>query len=296
MEFTWAKWGALMKEYLKLFRVKHYIKNLLVFFPLLFSRKLFSLPDLIVTFTGFWAFSFTASIIYIINDINDVENDRRHPTKCNRPIASGKISLHKAKVAIFLLGAIVIFLNAGASETLAAGGILIAYLCCNIAYSRGLKNFALLDVFLLTLGYILRIYYGAILTHTEVSSWLYMTVLSMSFFLGFGKRRNELKKQGNESRKVLKLYNWAFLDKIMYMCLGITIVFYSLWCERMATGSNYVLLFTIPLVFLICMRYSMDIEGESDGDPIEVLTRDYVLIALAFLYAVLIVFALYFSF
>ena len=277
-----------MTKFLKLLRVKHYIKNILILFPLIFSGQLFRRTHLIMSLLGFVVFSLSASFIYIINDMNDIANDRRHPAKCKRPLASGAVTMNQAKIVLLLLAAMVVFLNSIAAKgDIRIWLILATYIVSNLAYSFGAKNYALLDVFLLALGYILRIYYGALIIHTPISSWLYLTVLSMAFFLGMGKRRNELKMQGETSRRVLQYYNWEFLDKSMYMCLGLTIVFYSLWCESMSNlAQNSLFLFSIPLVLLICMRYSMDIESESDGDPIEVVMSDRILMALSGVYAI----------
>lgn len=285
----------MIRDYSKLFRVKHYIKNLLIFFPLVFSRSLLDGQAFLKTLIGVVAFSLSASIVYIINDINDVEKDRRHPTKCRRPIASGAVSTRSAKTVLILLCiAVIAFQYMAAKDDWRVWAVLIGYVSSNMAYSFGAKNVALLDVFILVLGYILRIYYGAMLIDTPVSSWLYLTVLSMAAFLGFGKRRNELRTQGGISRKVLELYTSEFLDKAMYICLCLTIVFYALWCEDMArVMENQILLFSVPLVLMICMRYSMDVEGDSDGDPIEVVLADKTLLLLAGGYALIMVAILY---
>lgn len=278
----------MIKSYIKLLRVKHYIKNLLIFFPLVFGGQLLVGRSLIKTAVGLLAFSLSASIVYIINDLNDVDSDRKHPTKCKRPLASGAITTGQAYVGIVVLVLLVVLLNwLVAQSDWKIWAILAAYLGCNIVYSFGGKHIALLDVFILVVGYLLRIYYGALIISMPISSWLYLTVLSMAFFLGFGKRRNELRTQGESSRKVLRQYSPEFLDKAMYLCLGLTIVFYALWCEAMSQATqNQLLLFSVPLVLLICMRYSMGIEGESDGDPVEVVLADKVLILLVGIYAV----------
>lgn len=285
----------MIKNYSKLLRVKHYIKNLLIFFPLVFSRNLLNRQAFFKTLIGLAAFSLSASIVYIINDINDVEKDRRHPTKCLRPIASGAVSMRNAKAVLVLLCILVVALQYAASKNdWRIWAVLTGYIASNLAYSLGAKNIALLDVFILVLGYILRIYYGAMLIGAPVSSWLYLTVLSMAAFLGFGKRRNELRMQGDVSRKVLGLYTSEFLDKAMYLCLCLTIVFYALWCEDMArVMENQILLFSVPLVLMICMRYSMDVEGDSDGDPVEVVLADKPLLLLTAGYALMMAAILY---
>ena len=129
--------------------------------------------------------------------------------------------------------------------------------------------------------------YGGVVVDVEVSKFLYLMIIFGSFYLGFGKRRNEIIKNGNKSRKVLSLYNKEFLDKNMYVCLGLAIVSYTLWCVDPATvariGNDY-LFWTIPLVMIILQLYSLNIEGNSHGDPIEVVLSDKKLIAIVILY------------
>ena len=133
---------------------------------------------------------------------------------------------------------------------------LIAYIIVNIFYSLGLKNIAILDVALLASGFILRVYYGASLVNLEVSNWLFLTILSGSLFLGLGKRKKELLKN-IESRKVLKEYNEAFLDKFQYLFLNLTLVFYSLWTMEQ---NNKYLNYMIPLLIIIFMRFCLNLE------------------------------------
>ena len=166
----------------------------------------------------------------------------------------------------------------------------------NIAYSFGLKNIPIIDILILSIGFLLRVFYGAIILSLNVSNWLYLTILSISFYLGLGKRRNEIDKSKN-SRKVLEQYNRNFLDKNMYMCLALTIMFYSLWCvdpinSSKFSGVNY-LLFTVPIVMIICMKYSLNIEGDSFGDPVDVVFSDKVILTLIALYGVCLLFLLY---
>ncbi|WP_285396536.1 UbiA prenyltransferase family protein [Lysinibacillus sp. fls2-241-R2A-57] len=286
-----------MKSYIKLMRIHHYIKNGLIFTPLIFSGNLFDIELLFKSFLGFLAFSLVASAIYIINDIQDVELDRLHPTKCKRPLAANLISLTNAKILGVSLVIIAAIINVyTANNSLAAWVSLILYLIFNLAYSNGLKNLPIIDVAILVSGFVFRVIYGAGITGIEISSWLYLTVISMSFYLGLGKRRNELIKQKNKSRKVLKYYNQSFLDKNMYMSLALTITFYSLWTVdplTIARLSNNFLVWTVPLVILICMKYSLNIEGDSDGDPVEVILKDKVLIGMVALFILITLGILY---
>ncbi len=277
-----------MKKYLKLMRVKHYIKNILVFLPFIFSGQFFKPFYLVRAVVGFFAFCLLSSAIYIFNDIRDVERDRLHPTKKNRPIANGSIS----KRAAYLLGACLLLATAvlqyfSQAAQWYAWLILLVYLLLNIAYSMKLKNIPIVDIAILVSGYVLRVLYGSALGGIEISRWLYLTVISMSFYLGLGKRRNELIRQDDlAKRNVLQFYNQSFLDKNMYMCLALTIAFYSLWAVdplTIARINTENIVWTVPLVILICMSYSLHVERDSDGDPVEVLLGDKLLLSLVVL-------------
>lgn len=276
-----------MKHYIKLMRPHHYIKNFLVFAALACSGQLFNPEKLTAGAAAFVAFCMTSSIVYIVNDIRDKEKDRKHPTKCKRPIAAGTVSVKGACCLAAVLAVIAAACNALSfhrTSTL----LLILYLVLNLAYSFGLKNIPIVDVTILVAGFLIRILYGAVVTGITISNWLYLTVIAISFYFALGKRRNELKHiSAGETRKVLEAYPVSFLDKSMGMCLTLANAFYALWSmdERtIASYNNSYLVFTVPIVLLITMKYSLDIEGDSDGDPVEVLLHDKVLLALCILY------------
>ena len=277
-----------MKGILKLLRVKHYIKNVLIFLPLFFAGQIFSPKRIVECTYGFIAFSLTASAVYILNDIKDVDKDRKHPTKRMRPIASGKIS--KGKAGILFAGCILVAILISVCRRQVMGLLILGiYLIVNIMYSCGLKNIPIIDVVILASGFVLRIVYGGIIADIEISQWLYLVVMAGSLFMGLGKRRNELVCQ-KETRTVLKYYSKAFLDKNMYVCVAMVDIFYAMWSmETKIIGGVW----TVPLLIVIMMKYSMDIEGESDGDPIEVILRDKVLISLVIVYALVICILLY---
>ena len=279
--------------YIKLMRVKHYIKNFLIFLPLIFSLNFSNFQMDITVLIGFIIFSFTCSIVYIINDVQDVEKDRNHPEKSKRPIASGKVSIKEAYVLAFILLVVVAIIGISTKINCVSMGILVFYLLLNVAYTKKLKNVPIVDVVILVACFVLRVIYGASLIDVAVSNWLYLTIISFSFYLSLGKRRNELEKSkstGVNVRAVLKFYNKDFLDKNMYLCLALTIAFYSLWCVAPINiekfGTNY-LVFTVPLVMIICMKYSLNIEGNSYGDPVEVLLSDKILLILVLLYVLI---------
>lgn len=276
-----------MKKYIKLMRVHHYIKNFLVFAALVCSGQLFDGEKLLAGALGFGAFCMISSVIYVINDIRDVEKDRLHPTKCKRPIASGAVSVKQGWILAVGLFVLSMAMNALEFHPVSTA-LLLLYFVLNLAYSFGLKNVPMVDVTILVSGFLIRILYGAFITGITISNWLYLTVIALAFYFSLGKRRNELKHmKDGQTRKVLQYYPIAFLDKSMYMCLTLAIAFYSLWSmdERtIALYNNEYLVFTVPIVMLIVMKYSLAVEGESDGDPVEVLVHDKVLLGLVGVY------------
>ena len=282
-----------MKNYLKLIRIKHWLKNGLVILPLFFGKEILNVDKITSVILAFLIFSMISSIIYVINDINDIENDRNHPTKKDRPLASGKISIKNAILVLILLlilsTSLIIYLY-NKTTNIYIILIPIIYIVLNILYSLKLKQVPIIDVAILVSGFVLRVYYGGVSSNIEISTWLYLMVMFGSFYLGFGKRRNELKQnKENNTRKVLEFYNKEFLDKNMYVSLGLAIISYSLWCVDPLTKtnitSNYLIL-TIPLIMMIFQKYSLIIEGDSDGDPIEVILNDKTLIFLLLIYII----------
>lgn len=283
-------------NYIKLIRPKHYIKNLLIMLPLLFNGDFFNIKKLELLFMGFLSFSFLASCIYILNDIRDIDKDRLHPTKKNRPLASGKVSIGNAYILFSILLIIVFLIVLYCKLNIISIFLLLFYFVINILYSFGLKNIPLLDVVILVSGFFVRVLYGASILDITVSNWLYLTVISISFFFALGKRRNEIIKNGSRGRSVLKKYSKDFLDKNMYMFLSMSIIFYSLWVsDKYLTFKNgNFLIWTVPIVMIIIMRYSMIIESDCDGDPVEVITRDKIIVLLSMLLSVSLFLILYF--
>lgn len=280
-------------------RVHHYVKNVLIFLPLIFSGRIFEAELFARTLCGVFAFGLISSTIYIINDIRDVEQDRKHPTKRKRPIAAGTIPESTAwKLAVFLIAMALVLNGIACGANLAAWGLLAVYFALNLGYCFGLKNIPIIDIVILVSGFAFRVFYGSALTQIEISKWLYLTVICMSFYLGLGKRRNELlRSEHGHSRKVLRFYNHEFLDKNMYMCMALTIAFYSLWSVDPITIqriTNPHLIWTVPLVITICMKYSLNVEKSSDGDPVEVFFKDKVLIFLSLIYAGIMLIMVYF--
>lgn len=286
----------MVKQYMKLMRVHHYIKNFLVFVALICSGEFFVKEKFFSGLVGFVSFCMISSVIYIINDICDRDKDCRHHTKRYRPIASGTISSKKALILAVILLVIAIVCNASVFDVFSSI-LLLTYFMVNLAYSLGLKNIPIVDISILVSGFLIRIMYGAIITDITISNWLYLTVIAAAFYFALGKRRNELRKcELRETRNVLRTYPIEFLDKNMYVCLTLVDVFYALWSmdeNTVAVYGNEYLIFTVPIVLLITMKYSMDVESDSDGDPVEVLLNDKVLIMLGITYLAVMFIILY---
>lgn len=275
-------------NYLKLLRTKHYIKNALLFLPIFFAKEIQFQSNLKLTIIGFIVFSLSASIIYIINDIKDLDKDRQHPIKRNRPIASGEITKAHAYTILFILVILVFLLHILFNLSISSIYFLVFYIISNILYTFIFKNFPLLDISFIALSYILRIYYGAAITNILISNWLILTIIAFSYFMALGKRRNELIKNGTDSRSVLTEYNHDFLDKSMYVSETLFIVFYSLWClsgNNLSTHSN-LLVWSVPLIIMITFRYTMILENDSFGDPADVLFSDRMLIFFVLVFCV----------
>ena len=275
-----------MIKYLKLFRVKHYIKNILIFLPLLFSHQFKNINLILSVFIAFISFSLLCSAIYIFNDIKDKDLDSKHPKKKFRPIASGEVSVQKAYIFHFLLyflSNMIILLNN--NNNLYQLIILNIYYFINIIYSIKLKNIPIIDITCIMVGFLLRVILGCLVVNVLISSWLYLTIISFSYYLALSKRRNEMLKIGKTTRSVLIAYNKNFLDKMMYVFLTSTIVFYSLWCANISSVLINLYLISIPILLLIIMQYSLIIENNSYGNPVDVIFENKLLLLTIILYS-----------
>ncbi len=272
-----------MKKYTQLIRVKHWVKNILIFIPLICSG-LVTYSNVITCIEAFFAFSFATSFIYIFNDIRDIEKDKLHPRKKNRPIPSGRVKKSTAMIIAILMIIISIIITTIVNGSIFNNSLyfLLGYVIINIGYSLGLKNVAIIDIVLLASGFVIRVYYGASVIDVLVSNWLFLTIMSASLFLGLGKRKKEL-ISNKETRKVLQEYNEAFLDKFQYLCLCLTIVFYSLWAMERSVKYLYL---TIPILIVIFMKYSLNIEKNDEGDPTTILYQDKFLMGLCLVYGI----------
>ncbi len=281
-----------MKKYISLLRLKHYIKNVLIFIPAFFGQKIVEKEILWNLCGAFLSFSLISSFIYIINDIKDCKRDRLHEEKKKRPIASGEIAIPKAIViacVCLLAGGGIGFYIGGCKLTSKGMICIVFYIVVNLLYSFGLKNIAIVDVMILASGFVIRVLYGAASTEVQCSAWLILTVMVISLYLGLGKRRNELVKvKGDTTRKVLGIYSVNYLDTLMKMCITTGVVFYSLWSVDLGGAMlENKLVWTVPIVIAIVMKYELDMEANvSYGDPVEVVYSDRRLLAMVGIYGI----------
>ena len=271
-----------MKTYLELFRVKHYVKNLLIFTTIIFGADLFT-NDFYKILIGFISFSLMSSSIYIINDIIDYDLDKKTPVKKNKPIPSGKISKDKAlKISIltFFLSLILNYFTYSLFSYL----YLLAYFLLNLFYSFYGKNIPYLDLLLIITFYIIRIDYGAMILNVTVSLILNLTVIFGSLYLILTKRRVEI--ENKKCRKVLKKYDKKRLRIFSIISLILMLICYVIWC--LMQHIKYIM-FTPILVLLIFIRYDKEAKKTLDGNLVDVLLNDKILTLICILYGIIII-------
>ncbi|MDE6849206.1 MAG: UbiA prenyltransferase family protein [Ruminococcus sp.] len=279
-------------NYAKLMRKSHWIKNILIVIPAFFGTALIDSEILFKLLIGFFVFSFCSSAIYIINDICDIENDRLHPVKCKRPLASGAVSKTEAYILLAVLLTLAFGLNTVICGFHSKELIPLVYLILNLSYSLNLKNRPVIDIVILVSGFFMRIFYGSVITDVKISGLLYLTVISFSLFLAYGKRRNEKISCGNSSRKVLRFYNERYLNSSMYMYLTLFMIFYAVW--SLSLENSQVLIYTTPLIMVMSMRYTYRLEVDAHGNPVDMILHDKVLIMLGTVYMIIISVIIYF--
>ncbi|WP_461834534.1 decaprenyl-phosphate phosphoribosyltransferase [Desulfothermus sp.] len=279
-----------MLSWIRLIRLKHWVKNFLVFAPAFFAGKMTNHSVLTLNSLCFMAFCFGASGLYIINDICDLKHDRLHPQKKNRPLTSGEIGLKPALVValVFFIWSITIAVIISPGFTY----ILLVYICLNLIYSFGLKHIGLLDVFCVSIGYLLRIIAGGIATDISVSPWLFMSAFLLALFITFGKRLNEirvLKIIAPASRPSLNHYDEEYLMVCLSMAGGAALVMYALYTVEKGGNLIYTL---IPAVYGIFRYLQLILKGKK-GEPLEVFSDDVQLWLVSWLFLVQIVWAIY---
>lgn len=278
-------------------RPKQWVKNLLVFAALVFSQKLFVVEDFLKATAAFLIFCGLSGAIYLVNDVCDFERDRQHPEKCNRPIAAGLLSKKVALAeAAGLFG-----LGLGFGFKLGAGFGLVTtfYAILTLSYSLFLKNFVILDVLLVSAGYVLRAIAGALSISVEISPWLLSCTLFLALFLSVGKRRHEFLTLTNASahRKSLGEYTTNLLDSMLVMTATASMLSYTLYTQAAETVKKFGtsnLIYTTPFVIYGLFRYFYLIyQKNRGGSPAETLITDFPLLLDIFLWGVIVVGIIY---
>jgi 4-hydroxybenzoate polyprenyltransferase len=266
---------------IKLSRPKQWIKNFFVFAPLVFSRHIFELSFLSASLYAFIIFCLASSSVYVLNDIMDVESDRSHPRKKYRPIASGEVT--PSQGMLFLLVLMIVILALLFFERPVFIFVVILYLLTNLLYSWKIKSIVLLDIFFISFGFILRVLGGAAAIDVSVSSWMVLTTIFISLFLGISKRRAELSQVPNQDniekqRRVLRDYSVEFADELNTIAAAGTIISYALYTvsERtVITFGTEKLIYTTPFVIYGIFRYMFLIHKKNLGEsPTTIVTKD----------------------
>jgi 4-hydroxybenzoate polyprenyltransferase len=283
---------------LRTMRPRQWIKNGFVFVALIFDRKLFEPRYVLLAIAGFLLLCLASSVVYIINDLADIEADRQHPTKKLRPLPSGQLSTRFAAISAVLI-AVVTSVLAFLLRPL-FGAITVLYVLLQIAYSAKLKHIVILDVLALASGFVLRVAAGvALVDVARFSPWLYIFTTMLSLFLGFGKRRQEivlLEGNAGNHRMILDQYNLALLDEIIVITTTATILTYALYTfSAEGLPADHSMMLTIPFVLYIIFRYLYLIHVKDEGGaPEEVLLTDRPIQAAVALGGITIVAILYF--
>lgn len=262
-------------------RPHQYIKNLFIFVPLFFALKITDASLLVNAIIAFIAFSLTASAIYMLNDYCDIEEDRKHPKKKHRPLASGAISKSQAMVIMVVSGGIGFALIAIAIHSLEALAILAAYVVVNIAYSFYLKHVAILDVTIIATGFVLRLFIGSVVTDTALSTWIVVMTFLLALFLALAKRRDDVLtylETGKKMRRVINGYNLQFLDTAMAIMASVVIVAYTIYttsAEVVERFHSQYLYLTALFVILGIMRYlQIAFVHQDSGSPTNIVLKD----------------------
>lgn len=292
--------SAMISALVRSMRPAQWAKNLFVLAPLVFAERLGESDAIVRSLVAFALFCCASSAVYLFNDIHDREEDRRHPRKAKRPIASGRLGLGVAWAASFALA--VAALGVGWVLEPAFAGVVALYLGLNAAYTLGLKHLVILDVMIVSAGFVLRVEAGGVAIAVEVSSWLLLCTVFLSLFLVFSKRRHEIQVMSDraaEQRPVMSHYSATFLDQMINVVTASTVVSYALYAVSPETVERFQsrgLLYTVPMVLFGIFRYLyLMYQRPGDANPTEVILTDPPLVIDLMLWSVAVVAVIYFS-
>lgn len=271
-----------IKNILSIIRPHQWIKNVFVMVPLFFGGSLLDSTDIIASLIAVLAFSFIASSIYCLNDIIDVEDDRRHPVKRNRPIASGKVSVKQGYVCMAMMVALSFGLATLIGEqTMGVAAALGMYFLLNIAYCLWLKRFAIVDVCVIAFGFVLRLLVGGLATCIELSNWIVLMTFLLTLFLSLAKRRDDvvrMNETGHAPRKNTIRYNLEFINQAITITATVTLVCYIMYTVspevEKRIGTRYLYLTTVFVLLGILRYLQLTLVDNKSGDPTKTMLRD----------------------
>lgn len=272
----------MMKSFFQLLRIKQYVKNLFILAPAFFAGAIIKEENIINLAMGFIAFSFSASGVYIFNDIMDVEFDRQHPVKKRRPIASEKISIKYASIVglLLIISGLIISLRLGTQIFVIAS----IYLILNIFYSLKLKHFAIIDIAIVSLGFPLRLYYGSAIAVVPLSKWIVISTFILAMFIALGKRYDDLTikyETGVKTRRVIDGYNLDFVNGSMIIMAAVIIVSYAMYVIDPNVQLRFhsdKLFITLFFVLIGILRYfQLTQVYNKSGSPTDLVFSDHFL-------------------
>lgn len=277
---TWHRLPARLRGLIVLMRPRHWIKNGFVLGPLLFSGTFIYTSAIGQALLAFTLFCLASSATYIVNDIRDIERDRHHPKKSRtRPLAAGTVPIPMAITLLILLYGLLVW---GWFIAPSVMKVIIAYLLLNVAYTFFLKHQPVVDIFTIAIGFVLRVYAGAVALAVPLSHWMFVTTLCLALYLAAMKRRQELRLNSVEGRDVLKKYSVALIDRYAEMTATGALIFYSLF----VTSAKPQLIMTVPLVLFGLFRYWYVVEEREEGEsPTDALLVDWQLLVTVALWA-----------
>ena len=271
-----------MSRFIKIIRPQQWVKNLFVFLPMFFGGSLTDVHDIINSLLTFFAFSCVASSVYCYNDIIDVDADRRHSVKCHRPIASGAVTVVQAYILmVFMLCLGIAFLLCLSDALVHTGMVVLGYYLLNLSYCTKLKQYAIIDVCVIAIGFVLRILAGGFATEVVVSHWLILMTFLLTLFLSLAKRRDDvirMNKTGEPPRKNTIRYNLTFINQAITITASVTLVCYIMYTvspEVIARFHTQYLYLTSIFVVLGLLRYiQITVVDEKSGDPTKAILHD----------------------
>lgn len=299
---------SLPVELIKVARPVHWIKNFALFAALIFTGTLVIPSYLTSVLWAFFAFNLASSATYVFNDVKDRKKDRKHPVKKKRPVASGRLPVSVALVEALSLALAALYIAANLNHLFFLA--VLTYLLVQVAYSLGLKNIPILDILIIAFGFVVRVYAGAFVINAHLSVWFLLTVISTALFLASGKRRAELSRTSEKTRKSLSKYQVGLLNSYVTMFGNASWMSWSLFAFfesppadldvwlflaeiSKATTISKLLMATIPLVIFIIMRYESLIFEDRTEAPEKLFLTDIPLVSAVVIYTLMVLAILY---